>query len=302
MKEDRYLADWLNNSMEESDRKLFESSAEFETYRKIRDYSALLTAPYIDMDATYAAIAEKRNITATKHKTIRLQPWIMRTAAVLIIALGLTFFFYTNHTTTQVADAGNRTQFLLPDNSAVVLNAGSEAAFKTWNWNKNRKLDLNGEAYFKVAKGQTFDVNTPLGKVTVVGTRFNVRARSNRFDVTCFEGKVKVTNNTTTLYLTKGQSASFEGGKAIAVPQVNNTKPGWIDYEAMFVKEKITNIVDELEMQYNVTIKLDNSAPAQAFTGTIPMDDLATALDIITTSYHLKAVKTGKNTFVLSQE
>ena len=30
--------------------------------------------------------------------------------------------------------------------------------YKKWNWENNRKLNLNGEAYFKVTKGKTFEV------------------------------------------------------------------------------------------------------------------------------------------------
>lgn len=304
MNEDNKLARWLDNRMDENELREFQSSPDYDTYRKIRDFSAQLKTPDMDMDATYAAIVAKRNAVKPETKTIRLQPWIGRVAAILVLALGLAFFFYTNNTTTLVADAGERTEFTLPDNSQVVLNAGSEAEYKSWNWDNNRVVELDGEAYFKVAKGQTFDVKTSLGTVTVVGTQFNVKARNNRFDVTCFEGKVKVTHNNKEVILTPGMSIAYEGSESITVPQPETVQPGWLTYETSFASEKFENVVDELERQYNITIDTKNTtiSPADTFTGTLPMNNLQQALDVFAQTYQLKAEKTGNNKFVLLPE
>jgi len=305
MNEENKLARWLDDRMEGDELREFQSSPEFETYSKIREFSAQLKTPAMDMDATYAAIVAKRNTArqADPVKVIKFQPWFGRIAAIFLIALGLTFFLYTANTTTMVADAGNRTQFDLPDNSEVVLNAGSEASYKSWNWDKNRQLQLDGEAYFKVAKGQTFDVNTKLGKVTVVGTQFNVKARNNRFDVTCYEGKVKVTYNNREVLLTPGMSIAYEDGKTIPMRNTVVTQPGWLAYEVYFTSEKPENIIAELERQYNITIDVKNTKlTQQPYTGPMPMNNLDEALDMFTTQYQLKAEKTGKNKIVLSSE
>lgn len=302
MKEDTKLAKWLDDSMSDRELEEFRATPEFATYNKIKDFSALLKAPDMNLDAVYASVIEKRNGAKAETKVIRFSPWLARIAAVIILALGLSFFLYTTHTTEQIADAGKRADFLLPDNSEVVLNAGSVASFKAWNWSSNRQMNLDGEAYFKVAKGKTFDVNTSLGKVTVVGTQFNVKARNNRFDVTCFEGKVKVTYNNKQLLLTRGMSIAVEDGKNIAVPASSVQQPGWLSYETSFYAEKPQNVIAELERQYNVTINVKDLSSTQTFNGTLPMNDLDTALEQFTTPYHLKAVKTGKNTIVLSSE
>jgi transmembrane sensor len=307
MNEDNKLARWLDDRLDGEELKEFQSSPEYDTYRKIKEFSAQLETPYMDMDATYAAIVAKRKAVKPEPKTIGLQPWLGRIAAVLVLALGITFFLYTTNTTTLVADAGERTEFALPDNSEVVLNAGSEAAYKSWNWDSNREVELKGEAYFKVAKGQTFDVNTTLGKVTVVGTQFNVKARNDRFDVTCFEGKVKVTYNNKEVLLTPGMSVAYDNGEDIKILHPETGQPGWLAYQASFTEAGFNDVIEEIERQYKVTIDVKNIKvdPADTFSGTIPMNNLQTAIDIITTSYqsyHLKAVKTGNNKFVLLSE
>jgi len=297
MKDETLLAKWLNNELEGAELEAFMASPDYATYNKIKEYSAQLTVPEADMDALY----ERINTNKNKPKVRKLNPWLPRIAAMLVMALGATYFFYTNNTTTQLAVAGERTSFLLPDNSEVTLNAASEADYKTWNWKNNRKLQLDGEAYFKVAKGQTFDVVTAMGKVTVVGTQFNVKARGSRFDVTCFEGKVRVTSNNTTTLLTPGKSIAFEDGKLIVMPTEENNKPGWLTYEVSFHAEKFANIISELERQYNVDIQLNTQQPDKAFTGAIPMNNINDALEIIKTTYQLKSQKTG-NKIILSVE
>lgn len=294
MKDDVTLARWLNDEMDAAELKAFEASPEFATYKRIRQYSAQLTAPEADMDTMYQSIRTRRN-TQQEPKVRQLNPWLPRIAAVLVILLGGTFFLYTSKTTTEVAGLGERSEFLLPDNSEVVLNSGSEAEYRSWNWDGNRKIELDGEAYFKVAKGEKFDVVTHMGTVTVVGTQFNVKARGDRFEVTCFEGKVKVADGDESILLTPGKSVAFIKGKMTQLPADENAQPGWITYETTFAAEQLQNVIDEMERQYRVEIELKASLPngGKAYTGTMPMNDMKTALEIIETLYGLKAEKTG---------
>jgi len=299
MNEDVTLAKWLNDEMNDRELKDFMAQPEYATYSKIKEFSGQLTVPQTDMDALYQNITRNRN-KEKQPKVRKLNPWMPRVAAVLILALGTAFFFYTTTTTTQIAEAGKMDNFLLPDNSQVVLNAGSEADYKEFNWDSNRKLQLNGEAYFKVAKGKTFDVVTPVGTVTVVGTQFNVRARNGRLDVTCFEGKVKVTNGKETVFLTPGKTVAYENGINLNLPDVKATQPGWLNHETYFGKVRLQEVISEMERQYNITINLDAKVENR-FNGTIPMNNIDNALDQIILVYHLQAKKEG-NIITLSAE
>ncbi|OYQ37655.1 hypothetical protein CHU92_07815 [Flavobacterium cyanobacteriorum] len=299
MQEDTKLARWLNNEMDEAELKAFAATPEYETYCKIRDYSAGLTVPDGDLDGLYKKIMLRRQKQVNK---IRLSAIIPRIAAILVIAVCLTWFFYINRTITQIASAGKRIEFVLPDKSDVLLNSGSEVSFKPNRWENERKIVLRGEAFFKVSKGEVFDVETALGTVTVVGTQFNVKARDNRFEVTCFEGKVKVVYRSEIVYLLQGESVAFEDGKAIAIPDNDDIRqPGWITFETTFTSERPENIIRELERQYNVAIKLEGKPEGSLFTGTIPMDNIDTALEFLESTYHLKSEKKG-NTIILSSE
>jgi len=57
-----------------------------------------------------------------------------------------------------------------------------------------RIIHLEGEATFKVLKGNSFTVLTPFGKVEVLGTVFTVKAANGLLNVQCSEGKVRVSD------------------------------------------------------------------------------------------------------------
>lgn len=167
MKKNRLLAKWLNNDLSPDELAEFEASPDFEKYQKIKMYTDHLEVADLDENAMLS------NILSQKKQTTKVVPlykkWAFRAAAIFVLALGITFALKYLIPQTQKADFGERTTFSLPDNSEVVLNSGSEIRYKKWNWDNRRHLELQGEAYFRVAKGRRFEVHTNLGKVTVLG-------------------------------------------------------------------------------------------------------------------------------------
>ncbi|MEO5776102.1 MAG: FecR family protein [Flavobacterium sp.] len=296
-KEENYeLAKWLAGEMTEKEQQTFQKIPEYATYAKIAAYSSQLKAPDFDADLLY------RNTINHKKATPKVIPFYqskwMKIAAIFVVLLSLTFFFRTTITSTEVAQNGQKTNFVLPDDSQIVLNSGSQIQYKKWNWDNNRKLDLDGEAYFKVAHGKKFQVNTNLGTVTVLGTQFNVKARKNRFDVTCYEGRVKVNYNNTEVIITKGTLVTFDKNY-FERKNITTTKPEWTDNQIVFTKEKLQTIVDELERQYTVEIVLNCRENSQLFSGTLPSNDRKAALEVITSIFHLKISKLDTDKIIL---
>jgi ferric-dicitrate binding protein FerR (iron transport regulator) len=299
MKKNRLLAKWLNNDLSEDELAEFKASPDFEKYQKIKNYTAHLEVDDLDENAMLSNILKQKKETP---KVIPLhKKWIFRAAAIFVLALGITFAMKFFVPQTETANFGEKTTFSLPDNSQVVLNSGSEINYKKWNWDNNRRLELKGEAYFRVAKGRRFEVQTNLGKVSVLGTQFNVKARKNRFDVVCYEGRVKVNYANIQILLTHGQSVSFENGKQVNI-KVNSSKPEWIDNQICFQKENIRALLDELERQYNITIELNTKDTISLFTGKLPAKNLDIALQIISTTYHLEAKKVSKNKIIFDEK
>lgn len=297
MEENYKLAKWLSGEMSEDELAAFEAEPDFAIYNKIKKYASELETPNFDENKTLSTIlvSPKKEI-----KTVSLaQNWFFRIVAVLVIGLGLFIGYQNFATSTEYAENGVQNSFTLPDNSEVVLNSGSKIEYKKWNWENHRALELNGEAYFKVAKGQKFEVHTSLGKVTVLGTQFNVKQRENRFDVTCYEGKVKVDYGETEVIITKGMSIAFEDGKSITIPENAIQNPEWLNNEMVFYQANLKSIIGEFERRFNVTLELKSNDNSQLFTGTIPSENIDIALQILATTYHLEPTKVSKNKIIL---
>jgi len=291
MKEQHDLAKWLEGKMTESERAAFEKTAEFALYGKIKMYSDDLKTPDFDADLMFEKIVRRPKAKpVVQMKTNRF----LRIAAVLVVGLGLLLVYNTFSETSVLAQNGKTETFLLPDDSEVTLNSGSEIHYQKFGWNKKRSLKLDGEAYFKVIKGKTFDVNTNLGKVTVVGTQFNVKARRQRFEVTCFEGKVRVQNHSENVLIAKGERTTFESGKKINSIPVTSQKPQWLQNELAFNADKLSAVIAELERVYNVSIQPENVDLDEKFTGTIPSNNIGLALQIVSSAYHFEYFQNKK--------
>lgn len=299
MEENYKLAKWINDEMTEAELREFQAQPDYHLYEKIRNYSAELQPQGFNEDGML------HTILSTEKATPKVVPlyrnWMFRVAAILVLGIGMFFTYQNASTATYSAENGEETRFTLPDNSEVVLNSGSEIDFKKWNWDDNRNLNLAGEAYFKVAKGKKFQVNTNLGKVSVLGTQFNVKARNNRFDVTCYEGRVQVNYNDQEVILTQGQTVSFANNSKIISQTVSDSKPLWTIEQIAFEKETLSAIIEEIERTYNITIENKNTASSQLFTGKIPADNIDVALQIIASSYHLKISNTNPTAYTMKE-
>lgn len=295
MEENYLLAKWLNNDLSATELAEFEASPEYATYQKIKTHSAHLEVGAFDGDQLLNKVLKQQKPAP---KVVALFPkWLFRIAALFVLSLGIAYTMYHFVSQTTTAGYGETATLELPDHSKVVLNSGSTIAYKKWQWDTHRNLKLQGEAYFRVAKGKRFEVATSLGKVTVLGTQFNVKARENRFDVTCFEGRVKVNYKDQQILLTHGQSVTFENG--IANNSITTeSSPDWLQQEIAFHAEKLQRVIAEIERHYNVTITLKNVHTTALFTGKIPTKTLDVAIQIIAKTYNLKMSKVAPNKII----
>ncbi|MGC4041707.1 MAG: FecR family protein [Flavobacterium sp.] len=296
MEEKYELAKWLAGEMNEQELAAFQKTPEYAAYAKIAAYSSQLEAPGFDADALYQKVISRKK-ASPKVIPFYQSKW-MKIAAVFAVMLCLGLFFKTNATSTEMAENGRKTNFSLPDNSQVTLNSGSKIEYKKWNWDNNRKLELQGEAYFKVAHGKKFEVQTQLGTVTVLGTQFNVKARKDRFDVSCYEGTVKITHENQQVIITKGTSVSFDSDH-FDRKTITSTKPEWTNSQIVFSKENLATVIEELERQYDCKIILNCKENNQLFSGTLPSDNRKTAINIVSSIFHLKISQFETDTIIL---
>lgn len=193
--------------------------------------------------------------------------------------------------TVETQDA-NTFRMALPDGSLVYLNAGTKLKFPKEFTNGERKVEVDGEAYFEVVA----DVDRPFmvsthGKyqgthrnmdVTVTGTKFLV---SNYQDLTSahtvlLEGVVSVNNER----MAPGYIYELsEGREAISRPSSLSKYTDWIDGVFELDGEPISTILYKIEKWYGVRFIGKKTFKNQNFGGVIsrnvPLKDILSLLE-----------------------
>jgi ferric-dicitrate binding protein FerR (iron transport regulator) len=298
MNREALILKWLNNDLNDQ---------EFEAFKALEDYDDLVklhtNLQHFKAD-NYDTSTELENVLSTiKSTSAPKNNWLkplLRVAAVLAICFSV-YYYTTTLNTTVTTQLAQKTTVELPDASTVSLNAKSLLAYNKNDWKKERNVDLQGEAFFKVAKGSSFNVKTTSGTVTVYGTQFNVKQRDNYFEVICYEGLVGVTYNTKETKLTPGDSFLVIDEKIIAKEKEHRSTPSWLNNESDFKSVPFKQVVAEFERQYNVEVTLMNVDATQLFTGSFTHDNLDVALKSIALPLQVTYSKQN-NTIILKRE
>lgn len=217
---------------------------------------------------------EVRETETSKGKVRNLRRVFISVAAILIVLLGTTAFFRL-YTKTVNANAGQHLTAMLPDGSSIELNAGSVIKYKPLWWRFNREVQFEGEAFFKVQKGESFEVVSSMGRTIVLGTSFNIYARKNEYKVTCYTGKVRVVSvvsgNSTDI--TPNMQAFIQSnGQVVRSDKVNTEETiAWIDDQFFFTSTPMETVFEEVERQYGVRIVLDVQM-SDEYTGNFSLD------------------------------
>ncbi|MGC4233828.1 MAG: FecR domain-containing protein [Niabella sp.] len=163
-------------------------------------------------------------------------------------------------------------QVLLPDGSKVWLNAATTIKFPaTFAGLSQRRVELEGEAYFEVAKdpSKPFIVVTKQQEIKVLGTHFNVKCYAGKKGTvtTLLEGSVKVNNKHT---LKPGEQAESDLKGAVYISKVNAVaEAAWQKGYFEFNDEDVYEVMNELARWYNVEIIYEGEIPPEKMQGTI---------------------------------
>ena len=284
--QENYLAKWLNNELSEEELREFKNSAEYASYMRILEASKDLEGPGFDVDKAWEDLQSRR----TGGKVVRMRPMqkILRVAAVITLFFAISYFYVNSLDETITTQYAQRETVILPDASEVILNAGSEVSFSKKKWDKERNISLEGEAFFKVAKGKKFTVSTDAGIVTVLGTQFNVEQREGFFEVTCYEGLVSVNYEEKETKLPAGSSFMVFNGTVMQTEASENLQPSWVNDESTFKSIPLKFVISELERQYNIEVTTKDIDTAELFTGTFSNTNLNLALESISAPYQIK--------------
>ena len=157
--------------------------------------------------------------------------------------------------------AGQRAQITLQDGTEVWLNAQSTLTYPAHFSRRNRKVEINGEAFFDVAKDKTrpFIVSTQHIDMKVLGTQFNVYSYrgAGYIQTALVEGSVEiytVGDRQNSVVLKPNEQVTVRGDK-MAVTTISNAEHLlWKEGIYCFQNEQLIDIIDKLQLYYDVKI------------------------------------------------
>ncbi len=170
---------------------------------------------------------------------------------------------------------GGQYQVALPDGTKVWLNASTRLFFPTVFKPGERRVRLEGEAYFEVKHdpANPFIVETSTGTLLHdLGTSFNVSAYQEdaHETTTLLTGSLQVTRNQSQLLLKPGQQASVNAQQIVDVQEVETSYAvAWKEGYFMFNREPIKEVMNKIARWYDVDIAYQGAITETRFWGTV---------------------------------
>lgn len=191
---------------------------------------------------------------------------------------------------------------LLEDSTRVWVNADSKLRYPIRFTGVERRVYLEGEAYFEVAKnGKPFMVETSRGDIQVMGTSFNIKNYVNdeKMQATLVCGKICFIGN---------EKIALEPGEQVVVTQGICSKRkveveeyvGWKDGWFLFKNQRLEDIMRDLSRWYDVKVVFQQQNIKEIeFTGNLKKyDRMEVILELLRTTDEVN-YKITENTIIL---
>ena len=250
-------------------------------------YLATDTLNIIKKVNTEKALSKVKGRMTTKRRISRWE-WVQRVAAIFFIPLLATILIqHFGKNPQELAqmieiktNPGMTTSLTLPDGTLVFLNSESTLTYPSRFDGDTRNVNLEGEAYFEVAKNpeKRFVVATPhQSQIEVLGTHFNVEAykREELISATLTEGKISFIyqkdNVSKKVMMKPGEKLIYDSkdNKAQLFTTSGESETAWKDGKIIFRNTSLEDGLRMLEKRYNVEFIIKNNRLKEdSFTGT----------------------------------
>lgn len=232
-----------------------------------------------------------RGIRKPQSRT-RVLPWLSAVAAAAAVVLCVFLFRDDGQKKVELTAHTTIREFVLPDGTGVTLSPGSRLVY---NENSPRKTELEGKAYFEVARDQSvpFEICADGAFIRVLGTKFMVDAGAAVKEVYVAEGKVLFAKSSDSegVILTKDMQATLSPGEDIPVIEAEadvNTLV-WQRGSFIFNKTPLMEVLETLSGHYGVSFAA--TGLDKQLSGEFEAEDLDLIISLIESALDVHIVK-----------
>lgn len=171
-------------------------------------------------------------------------------------------------------------RLVLADGTKVWMNAESSLKYPVAFSGKERRVYLEGEAYFEVSKNKEMPFIVDMGKasIQVLGTSFNARAYKDETNIsaTLAEGRIQLNAGKKNVRLLPEEQGVFELSTGnLSRKKVDiNLYTGWKDGRFIFQEQTLEEMMNTLARWYDINVFFENCAAREVtFTGNLKRYD-----------------------------
>jgi len=290
---DQILTKWLTNTASYEELEILKNWANqseenlelMETFQKV--WMEKTAEPIlVNVDEKINEIWEKGMLVKPK-RPVTWNLMLKYAAAVFIVLSSSFWIFYSSQPGKEKTEdivelapsftfrenkPGQKTKIFLPDGSIAYLNSSSSIKYLSGFIGDERRVYLEGEAFFEVAKdvSKPFVVESKTIETIALGTAFNVNAFNDAKEmrVSLIEGEVRINQMETS-----GKTVTLNPGKELLIDPETHTflemsfkledVVGWKEGKLVFKQASIDEVSRKLERWYGVQIQIKGKVPAK---------------------------------------
>lgn len=212
--------------------------------------------------------------TAQVRRMGRRNWWAAAAAALLLVSVAYFGLFYQPETELANDSTAPR-ELTLPDGTEVVLQQGSRLTLAADYNETERRISLDGQAFFVVHPDAERPFLTEAGatQLRVTGTEFNLRVDGSELEVEVSEGSVELQQDNEKLAVAAHQCGIAKPGKPLATmaaPFLN--RHAWRTGKLHFRDANLPAVVEALRTNYGLEVALPPGCD-YAVSGTFPGED-----------------------------
>lgn len=282
-----------------------ENEKEFQSIKKLWTLSYLKTKHgLIDIDAEWTV---QKSLIAPKRKILAIRNIITIAASIILLFTLSIFGYWFTRTETIKSSAAEIVKKELPDGSFVNVNAKSKIKYSKQFGVKNRKLKLEGEAFFDVNENKElpFKIETDIAIIEVTGTQFNVNAYKEKQEiiVSVTEGKVWLyakQNTRDTITVEAGETGIFKLGNKTPekIEEIDLNNLGWKTRTFDFDDTTLATVCAKLSNAYHVNFELNPKIENCNITVFFDQQELGPVLEVLKNTLDLQIGKKGEKIYI----
>jgi len=225
----------------------------------------LLSATKFDTEAAWQKVAQQ-TVDKAPAKQARVIPLLRRVAsvaAILLVAI-VVYKMTGGESTVEVLAEGGNKEVILPDDTHVTLHEGSKLTYGKTLAGKERRVELKGEAYFKVHRDEQhpFIIEAQAGEVQVLGTAFDLKCSEETASVSVVEGKVRFSSakdKSNFVILTRNQKAHLANNTISRSLVEDENFLYWKTGVLLFHQRELVLVAEQLSEIFDAKVELDQN-------------------------------------------